>query len=170
MSGLTNNISEYKHLWYLKNKVKLRARNKAMNKCPHCKAQLDSPTHREFHLQYQDKHRKSVTLWRYKNLEKARIMSRAARKRGNARLKKKLFDYLGDKCARCGFSDVRALQVDHVNGFQGKRDSRSRSGTHLYRQIITGKLPKEDFQILCANCNWIKKVENREIPGYQRKL
>ncbi len=109
------------------------------------------------------------TTWRHKNLEKARVLSRASQKRALVRIKQRLFDFLGDRCARCGFRDKRALQVDHVNGYQGKRESHKRSGTYLYRQIILGNLPKEDFQILCANCNWIKKVENKEVSGYHQK-
>ena len=107
--------------------------------------------------------------WLRKNPEKARTFWRAKRKRVLVRIKQRLFDLLGDKCARCGLDDKRVLQVDHINGYQGKRESYKRSGTYLYRHIISGRLPKEDYQILCANCNWIKKFENKEVPGYHQK-
>lgn len=80
------------------------------------------------------------------------------------RLKDQVFDLLGRKC-RCGFSDMRALQIDHVNG-GGYRESQKRTGTQFYRHVL--KNPK-DYQTLCANCNWIKRAErgetrSRKIP------
>ena len=33
-----------------------------------------------------------------------------------ASLRKKIIDALGGCCARCGYSDIRALQIDHING------------------------------------------------------
>jgi len=105
--------------------------------------------------------------WRRRNPEKAKALSRAAGKRSLVRTRKAVFDLLGDKCVRCGFSDKRALQVDHVNGRRG--ESGTHTGRYLYRQIILGKLPKEGFQVLCANCNWIKRSENNEVPYYRKK-
>ncbi len=65
----------------------------------------------------------------------------------------------GAKCISCGFSDQRALQIDHVNGFPGKsRIDRSNSLKLL--QDIHDNPGK--YQVLCANCNWIKKHENDE--------
>lgn len=72
---------------------------------------------------------------------------------------------LGGKCFRCGFSDIRALQIDHVNG-GGTKEVRSLGAGRMYRNILdkisTGK-PLKDYQILCANCNWIKRYENNEV-------
>jgi len=33
----------------------------------------------------------------------------------------------------------------------------------MQRYIFMGRLPKENYQILCANCNWIKRYENKEF-------
>mgnify|MGYP001615616281 CR=1 FL=1 len=67
------------------------------------------------------------------------------------------------KCIRCGFSDRRALQIDHVNG-GGLKEFRKLGVFRILKQIIA--MPKEEaisrYQILCANCNWIKKSENGE--------
>ena len=41
---------------------------------------------------------------------------KANRKRIDDRLKIELIAIMGGKCVRCGYSDPRALQVDHVNG------------------------------------------------------
>lgn len=67
---------------------------------------------------------------------------------------------LGGVCFRCGFSDVRALQIDHVAG-GGTRELKAGSRGAYYKRVTeqahTGK-----YQLLCANCNWIKRVENAE--------
>lgn len=65
----------------------------------------------------------------------------------------------GPTCTRCGFSDIRALQIDHING-GGTVDSKSRCWYKRYTSIIKGAT---GFQVLCANCNWIKKSERGEV-------
>jgi len=90
-------------------------------------------------------------------------------RRKYVRLKARLFALLGKSCVRCGFSDPRALQVDHINGCLEARDSQGRSGRSLYKRIVQGKVSHHEFQILCANCNWIKKFENKEVGGYRLK-
>jgi hypothetical protein len=74
-------------------------------------------------------------------------------------LRGKIFDKLGHSCRRCGFADKRALQIDHVHG-GGKGESRR--GGWFYRKVLADT--SGAFQILCANCNWIKRHENGEIP------
>ncbi len=94
-------------------------------------------------------------------------MSDASQKRWRARRKQRLLDLLGNRCARCGFNDPRALQVDHVNGRPVEEHPQAKSNQGLYAMILAGKLPKKDFQILCANCNWIKRAENGEVGRYR---
>ena len=77
------------------------------------------------------------------------------------RLRREVLDAYGGKCVRCGFSDERALQIDHVDG--GGCQHRKQFGgqvSFMYWLRRVG-FPK-NFQILCANCNWIKRAENRE--------
>lgn len=77
------------------------------------------------------------------------------------KLHKKCLALLGNKCVKCGFSDIRALQIDHVNG-GGKKELKSLRGQwrNLYRMVLIDKTGK--YQCLCANCNWIKRYENEE--------
>lgn len=63
---------------------------------------------------------------------------------------------LGEKCKRCGFSDVRALQIDHVNGGGNQEYKLLGSRYNIWKRVISG-IP--GYQLLCANCNWIKKDE-----------
>lgn len=75
--------------------------------------------------------------------------------------KRDAFQVLGNKCVQCGFTDKRALQIDHVYG-NGKKDrSRFSSPTKFYLHVKESYMTGE-YQILCANCNIIKRIENKE--------
>lgn len=81
----------------------------------------------------------------------------------SSRIRSTIFDILGNSCTRCGFSDVRALQIDHING-GGNIELRSIAG-HKYKFILEKILNgSTEYQTLCANCNWIKRIENNEVP------
>lgn len=73
----------------------------------------------------------------------------------------KLLGFLGNKCVKCGFSDWRALQIDHVNG-GGCKEVKKLGLLNMYKRIY--EYPQE-YQLLCANCNWIKRYEKGEFPG-----
>lgn len=75
----------------------------------------------------------------------------------NAR--KKLIEYMGSQCYSCGYNeDVRALQIDHIYS-DASLDARLFGGrSRLYNYYLNH--PDEiaiSIQILCANCNWIKR-------------
>lgn len=71
-----------------------------------------------------------------------------------------------------GCTDSRALQIDHVEG-GGSAELRAGHGVglaHLYRvkkdlkySAIGGYASQ--YQLLCANCNWIKRYTDREARG-----
>lgn len=69
----------------------------------------------------------------------------------------KIIQQLGGKCS-CGFSDPRALQIDHING--GGHDDRRRFGGRwrIYYEFISENPTL--FQVLCANCNAIKRFQD----------
>lgn len=69
---------------------------------------------------------------------------------------------LGNKCSNCGFSDHRALQIDHKNG-GGTAERKKLGQSGVYLRIVNGDT--EGYQILCANCNWIKRYENNECKA-----
>jgi hypothetical protein len=62
-------------------------------------------------------------------------------------------------CVRCGFDDIRALSIDHING-GGLRHIRSLN-CHIYVWLIRNNFPS-GFQTLCMNCQWVKRAENGE--------
>lgn len=78
------------------------------------------------------------------------------------KLRKEVLLYLGNKCLRCGIEDFRVLQIDHINGngYQERMQLGRRASVKYYRHII--EVNGEGYQLLCANCNWIKRYEQRE--------
>ncbi len=117
---------------------------------------------------------KRATAWAKANLERRKEINKRNKDKNREKMKivyqrtkEEVVELFGGKCVKCGFSDIRALQMDHVNGKKGMpRSIRKRGGHYLYRNIITGKVSKDLFQLLCANCNWIKRAENDEHRPY----
>lgn len=83
-------------------------------------------------------------------------------------LRDKIFNLLGNQCSdpysqhKEPFIDGRCLFIDHVNG-NGCKDRREGSMDKRLRRILKEiKAGSKDYQLLCANCNWIKRIENCE--------
>src|SRR3989304_5351132 len=87
------------------------------------------------------------------------------------------------KCIRCGFSDIRSLSIDHIKGngnkhrkeigignFYGNKHRKEIGIGNFYQWIKKNNFPK-GFQVLCFNCQWIKRDENNEVNkgGYITK-
>ena len=99
---------------------------------------------------------------------KAKVFSTKARAGGKSartytsKLRREVIAIYGGKCLRCGFTDWRALQLDHIKGDGYKEKHRYYYG--FLKQLIANP-DFEKFQLLCANCNWIKRHENNENPN-----
>ena len=97
--------------------------------------------------------------------EEGRARYKVYYQRYRDRIFQELMDFFGGKCVRCGFDDGRALQMDHIHG-RGQADRKKPGGFCLSRRhTVVMKNPdwaRATFQLLCANCNCIKRVENKE--------
>lgn len=65
---------------------------------------------------------------------------------------------LGGLCKGCGISDYRVLQIDHING--GGNAERKQLNQSAYHFQVLNNLAA--YQLLCANCSWIKRHERKE--------
>lgn len=72
--------------------------------------------------------------------------------------------FLGGKCVRCPVVDVRCLQIDHVDG-GGAAERRGMRNYWKLHNLVLRSVPNNKYQLLCANCNWIKKYENGEVTN-----
>ena len=81
------------------------------------------------------------------------------------KVKSEVLERYGTDCANCGFSDRRALQIDHING-GGNAERIAAGGTirfsgwNFYVYLKKQGYP-EGYQTLCANCNMIKHEESK---------
>lgn len=127
------------------------------------KAKLYRDMHKEEHKQWYKKYKEE-------NKEKIRIRNFNHRNDYRRRAIANICDGI-IRCVKCGFDDFRALQIDHING-GGIREREGISEKAYYRYIFS--LPtneaKKKYQILCANCNWIKRHENRESHGRGQRV
>lgn len=132
------------------------------------------------------KHAARQRKWRAENPERWKAIAGPARKRWKNnnrdahreaqrehryRLRREILTLIGGLfCKHCGYdADWRALQIDHIHG-GGKHDMRTQStNTNVWtlRRWLRRhqKEARSRYQVLCANCNWIKRYENGEHPG-----
>jgi len=88
-----------------------------------------------------------------------------------------LTHYGGGKCAcvKCGESRLACLSIDHINGYgnEFRREAETffntrASGSALYRWLKQAGYP-DGYQTLCMNCQFVKRVENREYFSRHQK-
>ena len=114
-------------------------------------------------------HRKSYKdswyLTSRKNYSKNQIKLREYQKELRKINKEKVIKHYSNntmKCCHCGNSDLRVLSIDHINGNGYEHRKKVHSGSPFYQWIIQNDYPK-GFQVLCMNCQFIKRYENGEI-------
>jgi hypothetical protein len=131
------------------------------------------------------KHREERVRKKIEYLKKNPVLKRLLDTRQRHRTKLKVIQLLGGKCARCGVSDPRVLQVHHRNGggnVERREKGDKASGYKFYSAIIHGERPIDDLELLCANCNilaeyergkrfWFPQLKERELKelAYQKK-
>lgn len=73
-------------------------------------------------------------------------------------VKRKIIEAYGSKCACCNETTIEFLTIDHVNndGAEDRKKNGNKTGGKLYRWLIKNNFPKENYQLLCFNCNCAK--------------
>ena len=107
--------------------------------------------HRKYYRDYENN--------RWKNDPEFRKRRGDTTKASIKKWRDKVIEHFGGRCIKCGFMDKRALQIDHING--GGKSDRDGKITGFYKKVLKDKSGK--YQLLCANCNLIKRIENREF-------
>lgn len=95
--------------------------------------------------------------YRMKNREMLRYKERERQKK----LRNQVLDLLGRKCNTCGLEDEEVLQIDHVFGGGCKEVKTCGSNKYIFylKKLREGS---HDYQMLCANCNWRKRIREDE--------
>jgi len=70
-------------------------------------------------------------------------------------------------CVKCGESRMACLSIDHINGegYRHRKELRGKDigGMNFYRWLRKNNYPA-GYQTLCMNCQWVKRIENNELP------
>lgn len=77
----------------------------------------------------------------------------------NQELRAMVFDLIGRECNYCGYKDMRAITIDHIDG-GGSRERAQMGARFVYIKII-GKRGI-GYQPLCLNCQAVKRIEEEE--------
>jgi hypothetical protein len=121
--------------------------------------QVGRDAQRRWRERHPDKVREQKRLYYIRHRQRLRAIRNPGNLARAQRLRQHVLAAFGGCCQRCGFADPRALQVDHINGGGGKDRRRFRNTESYLRAILENR---DAFQLLCANCNWIKKYERGE--------
>jgi hypothetical protein len=115
--------------------------------------------------------------WRAKNKERMKSWNCMSKEKQNEysktkrdKIRKEILELLGNRCSNphClvlnGCSDIRCLQIDHVNGKGNQERKLFKNHAYKYLRHILQKIREgsKDYQLLCANCNVIKRAEKKE--------
>ena len=88
---------------------------------------------------------------------KHRAVQRITKRRKE--VKRQAVKMLGNKCSQCGFDDLRALEIDHING-GGNEHRRKRGAWGVYYDVLHSE--GKGYRLLCANCHSIETSERRQ--------
>lgn len=109
-------------------------------------------------------------LWRLNNKDKLQVYKERhtpslsdKNKRDLALLRAIVLEKLGGKCLVCGWDDYRALQIDHINGGGSAERKKYGSSIPFLLKVLNDPNFIDTYQLLCANHNWVKRYENKEI-------
>lgn len=104
------------------------------------------PLYCEYSKQYYERNREYILG----NIQQRRL--RVLKFYGNGQL----------ACVKCGFSDARALSIDHIHndGAEHRKELGIKGGSLFYKWLIKNDFPT-GYQTLCLNCQKIKYEEFR---------
>jgi len=109
--------------------------------------------------------KKAITKYMLKNHDKVRLNQAKYKKK----IRQSLINMLGGECIQCGFRDYRALQIDHIGGGGSSGKRRKLGGYHYteYKKYTENpELANKEIQVLCANCNYIKRYTHKEVSKH----
>ncbi len=140
--------------WYVDNIERAKERNRQYY-LNHREAIIEK--NRLYTEAHMDEKRRNARRYYHKNKEKVLKYTRAYM----IQLRGKILTHYGKgklACLQCGFTDIRALSIDHI---KGSGNQHRKTVKNLYHYLQRNNLPG-GYQTLCMNCQFIKKQELNE--------
>lgn len=146
---------------------------------------------RAYFKRYYQEHKDYFTNRKKNNREHENTLNREARARAKqrdlnnyrsqevqsahdyrSRQRQLVFDHYSkgtNRCNMCGESRAACLSIDHINGggTQHKKSLKEVGISSFYGWLIRSNYPK-GYQVLCMNCQWVKRVLNNEMKRGER--
>jgi hypothetical protein len=81
------------------------------------------------------------------------------------KFKAEAINKLGGKCVICGITDLRVLDINHLNG---RGDDKGKFGMDMYSIILDGSRALDDLDVRCCNHNRLYEYEcgRRAVPTW----
>ena len=111
-----------------------------------------------------NEHRKHLKeqrmIWREKNREVLRERANRWLRQHRKEWKLEVIKKYGGKCDCCGIKDIEFLTIDHIKG-NGKAERKKLNSTYaIYRKLHKNPINKNEYRILCMNCNFATRLGN----------
>ena len=75
----------------------------------------------------------------------------------------------GGKCVLCGERHVQHLTIDHINGNGNIERKTWKSSNAMYLELERRNYPKDNYQVLCWNCNTSKHLYGKSIIQIEKE-
>ena len=111
---------------------------------------------REWRKNNKDRFNKSARKYYHKNPQRHHDIANKSR----LRVRLDMVTEYGGKCSVCSISDIDVLDIDHIDNSGANDRKKNLYGYNLYRHLKKLGWPKDNFQLLCKNCNWKKHLAN----------
>lgn len=140
-----------------KNKLREKARSSSYN--------------RRYHDKKKDTINQQNQIRYDENRDEINVSRRIKRNKRYQALRNSMLKILGDqKCVQCGFSNPKALQIEHIHNTGNLDKKRFNRKDVEYRHYINHPFEAiNNLQILCANCNQIKLDNTRSKVRRDKK-
>lgn len=110
---------------------------------------------------------RTLYMQKYNQKPNVKEMKRVGERKRRVENRVRLINLLGGMCNRCGMMDYRVLQLDHIKGGGTQHRKQFANNEQMVRHYVNNIVEAfKTFQILCANCNFIKRYENNEVTMY----
>lgn len=118
-------------------------------------------TKSELHKEWYQRNKESLRPYKAENMRRYRAANpdkyRNQSRDSKRLLRARILERFGAVCVRCGFSDVRAITLDHKNN-NGAMERKQLGERGVHRRALQSEHCHE-YQMLCMNCQFIKRAE-----------
>jgi hypothetical protein len=106
----------------------------------------------------------------YRKSQKGKKARQVSMKFQHLKVRMQIIELLGNKCANPYNLDhgdfnnkPECLQIDHIHG-GGRKEVKKFTNYQQYLKYVLEQVKdgSKEYQLLCANCNWMKRDTNEE--------